>query len=60
MFFWLFWDGPMSQDGQGFMQAERQKFDWLTLSTALLTFFRPVLSNAFYKGDQTVQRVIKC
>ena len=25
---------PLSQDGQGFMQAERRKFDWLTLSPA--------------------------
>ena len=60
VFCWLFMDGPMSQDGLGFMQAERQKFDWLTLSTALLTFFRPVLSNAFHQGDQTEQTIIKC
>ena len=37
--FHLFTNGPISRDGRGFMQAEGRKFDWLTLSTLLLSFF---------------------
>ena len=33
-------NGPLSQDGQGFMQAERRKFDWLTLSPAPTYFLQ--------------------